>query len=104
MTDQTEEGRTKGLGELATVPRPPIMENLLAPEVYADSVTFFSLRGRENISLTCSSVRFDSSSMTASGVVIGRLVIPVVGAIDLVNDLHKFLKDNGFMKRESGAN
>lgn len=103
MIGKTEESGTIQ-GEVAKVSPPPIVENLHAPEVYADFATFFSMRGKYNISLTLSSVRCDSSSRVNSGVVIARLVMPAVNAVDLVNDLHKFLIDNGFMSGESGAN
>jgi hypothetical protein len=89
MTDQTGEGPVAPL---------PILENLLAAEVYADAAAFFSFKSG-NVSITFVSHRYDNSTPSAvpKHVVIGRLVIPLEGAQGLAVGLFDYLKQRGLI-------
>lgn len=75
---------------------PPLIDNPFAPEVFADEATGFFLH-QGNLSITFSSARVDhkSSPGPVSRVVVGRLVLPVAGAIGLAVGLYDFLKKMG---------
>jgi hypothetical protein len=100
MNDQEESGKST-VGALAT-----IVEYPGTPEVYADAAVFLASKGDHNISISFGSFRYDNPATPTAlkNVIILRLVIPAVGAIDLVNDLQKNLRDRGLMPKESGAN
>jgi hypothetical protein len=89
MQDKSKEGTAQ--------PEPlQIAENLFAAEVYADSAAYFSLKGG-NVCITFTSVRFDNSVSPGQprNVVIGRLVMPALGAHQLAVGLFDYLKRNG---------
>lgn len=86
----------------------PIAEDLFSPEVYADAAAFFALKSGNIISITFSSMRYDNSSFpdssTTKNVIIGRLVMPVAGAIDLIDSLNDYLIKQGLKPGKAGAN
>ncbi|HMH29056.1 MAG TPA: hypothetical protein VK580_10750 [Steroidobacteraceae bacterium] len=86
----------------------PIAENLFSPEVYADAAAFFALKSGNIISITFSSLRYDNSSFpdssTPKNVIIGRLVMPVAGAMDLIDSLNDYLMKQGLKPGKAGAN
>lgn len=69
----------------------PLLPNPLAPEVFAaNAAGFFLLNG--NIVITLESVRPEySDGPTLNRVVVGRVVMPVQGAQNLVVALNDFL-------------
>lgn len=85
----------------------PIAENLFSPEIYADTAAFFALKSGNIISITFSSLRYDNSSFpdsTPKNVIIGRLVMPVAGAMDLIDSLNGYLMKQGLKPGKAGAN
>lgn len=84
----------------------PIAENLFAPEVYADTAAFFTLKSGHSIQITFSSLRYDNSSVPAvlRNVIVGRLVMPAGGAVDLVDSLNDYLRRHGLRPDKAGAN
>ena len=77
-------------------PPPEVVENLLAPEVFASEATFMSI-GLGVVSITFTSFRWDYSASPARQrkVVIGRLTMPVSGARGLAAGLSDFLAKHG---------
>jgi hypothetical protein len=75
---------------------PPLVDNPTALEIFADEATGFFLHNG-NLSITLSSARADHSSDPApvSRVVVGRIVLPVNGALALALGLYDFLKRMG---------
>jgi hypothetical protein len=75
---------------------PPLTDNPLAPELYADEATgFFVHQG--NLSITLSSARVDhrSNPGPVARVVVGRVVLPINAAVGLAVGLYDFLKKMG---------
>jgi hypothetical protein len=81
---------------IASPAAPPLIDNPLAPEVFADEAMGFFLH-HGNLSITFSSARVDHTSNPGpvSRVVVGRLVLPVSGALGLAIGLYDFLKKMG---------
>ena len=77
-------------------PRVPLVENLFAPEIFASESAFFATAPGV-VAITLTSFRFDNSTDPAvhKRVVVGRLVMPTVGAQALAVGLYDFLKKNG---------
>jgi hypothetical protein len=70
---------------------PKIVENLFGPELYAESAVFFSTKNG-NVSITLTSGRFDAGDNgVLKHVTVGRLVMPLIGAQELVLGLYDFL-------------
>jgi hypothetical protein len=63
---------------------PPLIDNPLAPEVFADEATGFFLH-QGNVTITFSSTRVDhrSDPGPVNRVVVGRLVLPAAAAAGL---------------------
>jgi hypothetical protein len=81
-----------------TTPVPvPFIDNPHAPEVFAAEAIGFLLH-QGNVHITLTSPRSDHGTQppTANNVVIGRLVMPLVGAQRFVMGLYDFLKTRGF--------
>jgi hypothetical protein len=75
---------------------PPLIDNPLAPEFFADEATgFFAHQG--NVSITFSSARVDHRSMPGpvSRVVVTRLVLPISALVALAGSLSTFLRQMG---------
>ena len=74
----------------------PILENMMAPELYASEASFFSTSANA-VTITFTSLRYDHSSGTpvAKRVVVGRVVLPSVGAQGLAVGLYDYLKKHG---------
>src|SRR5215471_5021147 len=75
---------------------PPLIDNPLAPEFFADEATgFFGHQG--NLSITFSSARVDhrSDPGPVSRVVVGRVVVPIAAAAALAVGLYDFLRKMG---------
>jgi hypothetical protein len=81
---------------MATASPPPLIDNPLAPEFYADEATGFFIH-QGNLSITFSSARVDHKSDPGpvSRVVVGRVVLPVGAAAGLAVGLYDFLKKMG---------
>ena len=79
------------------VPLGAVLENLLAPELYATTATFFALTNGV-LTMTLTSSRFDSAVAPPARrqVVIARVTMPVTGAAELATGLYNFLSTNGF--------
>ena len=80
----------------AQPPRPPkLLDNPLAPDVFADDAAGIFLLGN-NVRITLSSWRVShvTSPGPVSRVVIGRLVMPLIQAEALVKNLSDFLEQN----------
>lgn len=104
MKDKKSADSGKGAHDAPSVDL-PIVEHPSAPEVYADHALFFALRGGHNVSITFSSIRLDNTIPGVLGhVVIGRLVMPVAGAIGLANEIQRFLRNHGLVPDKAGAN
>src|SRR5215471_5947077 len=75
---------------------PPLIDNPLAPEFFADEATGFFIH-QGNLSITFSSARVDhrSNPGPVSRVVVGRVVLPIAAAAGLAVGLHDFLKKMG---------
>ena len=75
---------------------PRVIDNPVAPDLFADSAIGFSLRNGV-VSITLSSQRVDHTEAPAAinNVVIARLVMPVFGAQHLILGLYDFLKTHG---------
>ena len=75
---------------------PPLIDNPLAPEFYADEATGFFIH-QGNLSITFSSARVDhrSDPGPVSRVVVGRVVLPVGAAVGLYDFLKKMGIDPG---------
>lgn len=88
MTDKPKEG--------GAATQPPIVENLHAPEVYADTAPFFAHKNG-NVSITFASLRFDNTASpgVAKNVVVGRVVMPATYAHALAAGLFDYMKKNG---------
>jgi hypothetical protein len=73
-----------------------IAENLVAPEIFTSVVSQFSLSD-ESVTIKLVSVRFDDSVAPPikKAVVVGRIVLPVIGAQALVTQLNDFLEAHG---------
>ncbi len=74
----------------------PFIENLHAPEVFATDACGFLVNGG-NIHITFATARcsHENTPGPVSRVVIGRLVMPIVGAQNLALGLYDFLKNQG---------
>jgi len=86
----------KSKGATAQASSLPTIENLFAPEIYADTAAFFSIKNG-TISITFASLRFDNSESygIAKNVIIARLVMPLSGAQGLCVGLYDYLKQQG---------
>jgi hypothetical protein len=75
---------------------PPLIDNPLAPEFFADEATGFFIH-QGNLSITFSSARVDhrSNPGPVSRVVVGRVVLPIAAAAGLAVGLYDFLKKMG---------
>lgn len=76
---------------------PAVVENVFAPEVFATDAPYFA-HGGGIVSITLVSSRWDASeapSGSAKRIVIGRIVMPVMGAQRLAIGLYDFLKKSG---------
>jgi hypothetical protein len=75
---------------------PPLIDNPLAPEFFADEATGFFIH-QGNISITFSSARVDhrSNPGPVSRVVVGRVVLPITAAAGLAVGLYDFLRQMG---------
>lgn len=75
---------------------PDLVENLLAPEVFANEASFFATT-RGVVTITFTSDRFDNSVTPPQcrRVVVGRLVMPSGGAQNLAVGLYNWLKQSG---------
>ena len=84
------EGRKQGTVGMSVV------ENLMAPDIFADEVTYFAI-GNGIVALTLTSVRWDNSVEPARQVkvVTSRLRLPVGPARALATGLHDFLEKQG---------
>lgn len=84
-----EEGKSGGV---------PLIENVLAPEVFAVEASSF-MAGAGFVSVTLTSFRYDNTTPPGEQkkVVIGRLVMPVVGAHGLATGLFDFLVRSGLV-------
>ena len=71
-----------------------LVENLLAPEMFAGGVTGFSL-GDGVVRLTFETMRVNNHTNLSTRVVIGRIVMPISGAQSLAAGLYDFLKTHG---------
>jgi hypothetical protein len=76
---------------------PPLIDNPFAPEVFADDAVGFLGHQGNLITITFSSMRADHKTDRGpvSRVVVGRLVLPVAGAVGLAVGLYDFLKKMG---------
>jgi hypothetical protein len=103
MADKPEESRQ---------PEPPkqsaeliVVENLLAPEFYADAPAGICHK-HGNVSITLTSVRWETSPSPSSSppkhVVIGRLVMPGWGANELASRLFNYIKQHNLDPRAAG--
>lgn len=74
----------------------PILENLMASELYASEASFFSSSGN-TVSITFTSLRYDYATepAVAKRVVVGRVVMPTNGAQGLAVGLYDYLKTHG---------
>jgi hypothetical protein len=74
-------------------PSPALLDNPLAPDVFADFVTGVALMG-DCLRLTLASNRSDytTSPPTVRAVVIGRLVMPIAGAENLIEFVGSYLQ------------
>ena len=74
-----------------------IVENLLAPEIYATEVPTFAVASGV-LTLTLSSSRVDSSTTphVRKRVVVARVSMPINAAADLATQLYTFLSKHGF--------
>jgi hypothetical protein len=75
---------------------PPLIDNPLAPEFFADEATGFFIH-QGNVSITFASARVDhrSDPGPVSRVVVGRVVLPVAAAAGLAVGLYDFLRKMG---------
>ena len=75
---------------------PPLIDNPLAPEFFADEATGFFIH-QGNLSITFSSARVDhrSNPGPVSRVVVGRVVLPIAAVAGLAVGLYDFLKKMG---------
>lgn len=75
---------------------PPLLENIMAPEIFASSVASFTLNDGI-LTIVLGSLRFDNSAVPAERklVVIGRVSMPISGAHTLTVGLHNFLEQHG---------
>src|SRR5215469_2853231 len=82
-----------------------LVENLHAPEFYADEATFFASR-TGNAAITFTSYRFDNSipGGVLRKVVTARLVMPAAAAQALAASLFDFLKKQGVKVSAGPAN
>ena len=71
-----------------------VLENPMAEEIFADEALAFSLVNGV-LRITLSSFRPTETGSAAAHVVIGRLVMPTVGAQGLCVGLFNFLKEMG---------
>ena len=77
-------------------PKTRVVDNPLAPDIFADAAIGFALRnGVVSLTLTSQHVDHTAAAGPINDVVIGRLVMPVIGAQQLAFGLSKFLKENG---------
>jgi len=87
MTDQAAAGGT------AVV---PFLDNPHAPEVFVEGAWgFLLLNGNVHITLTALRVNHNSNPGPVNRVVIGRVVMPLVGAQGFAVSLFNFLKEHG---------
>jgi hypothetical protein len=86
-------------------PELALVENLHAPEFYADEATHFAVRGG-NVSVTFCSYRWDNSipGGVLRRVVTARLVMPAQSGHALAAGLFDFLKKQGMKMSEGPAN
>jgi hypothetical protein len=85
-----------------TKPAPlAVIENIHAPEVWASIATGFSNDGGA-IKITFSSYRttFPPNGPQAAMVEVGRLVMPLHGAIGLATGLYDYLKNHDLLPKE----
>lgn len=75
-------------------PQTEIVDSPNAPDVFASWVEGYSRR-QGNVHISLAADRFSHSTNKARLVVIGRLVMPIEGALDMVRGLRAFLKDIG---------
>jgi hypothetical protein len=75
---------------------PPLIDNPLAPEFFADEATGFFIH-QANLSITFASARVDhrSDPGPVSRVVVGRVVLPIAAAAGLAVGLYDFLRKMG---------
>ncbi|WP_291204327.1 hypothetical protein [Hyphomonas sp.] len=91
MTDKKEVEAATGQPEGI----PPVVENLLGLELYADTALFFAHKNG-NVSIQLTSLRFDNGDKgAAKWVTVGRLVMPIAGAQALSAGLFDYLKSHG---------
>lgn len=76
----------------------PLIENVLAPEVFAAEASSF-MAGAGIVSITLTSFRYDNTTPPGEQkkVVIGRLVMPIIGAHGLATGLFDFLVKSGLV-------
>lgn len=75
----------------------PLIENVLAPELFVTHVSAYSVFG-QNVTVGFASRRWDSSAEPNGGakmVVVGRLTMPIPCAVGLAVELFNFLQKNG---------
>ena len=73
-----------------------LTENLLAPELYVFNATSFAIISGV-VTITFASSRIDNSGLSPvrRQVVVARLSMPLVGAMDLATGLYTFLERQG---------
>jgi len=83
---------------------PPLIDNPLAPEFFADEATGFFIH-QGNLSITFAAARVDhrSDPGPVSRVVVGRVVLPVGAAVGLAVGLYDFLKKMGVETPDQAA-
>lgn len=81
----------------AEKPGPVLVENLMAPEIFAAEMTNVSLiNGIISIALSSSRYDYSVSPCVMKKVVVYRLVMPPDGAQKMAVQLYAFLNKNGF--------
>src|SRR5271166_5345055 len=76
--------------------KPEVVENILAPELFASEAFSFAHAG-DVLTITLVSNRWDNSTLPGApkSVVVGRLVMPMRGVQGLVGGLYDYLQRNG---------
>jgi hypothetical protein len=107
MSETKKKPATPPAGASSAAPdQLPLVENLNAPEFYADEATFFSARGPGNVAVTFCSYRWDNSipGGVLRKVVTARLVMPALAGQALAAGLFDYLKKQGVKVSEGPAN
>jgi hypothetical protein len=84
---------------MANTPVPPMLDNPVSPDIFADfAVGAVVIAGCLRITLASNRNDYTTTPPTARNVIIGRLVMPIVGAenlLEFVGEYLKQLKDAG---------